>query len=55
MTTDQEQMIEDLERESHRLTDWESSFVDSISHLDSLTPVQAAKLLQIWDLVGGTE
>ncbi|KKL70393.1 hypothetical protein LCGC14_2105370 [marine sediment metagenome] len=46
------EMIEDLERESHRLSDWESNFVDSISHRSSLTPAQAEKLQQIWDKIG---
>ena len=46
------EMIEDLERESHRLSDWESTFVDSISQRSSLTPAQAEKLQQIWNKIG---
>ncbi len=54
MTAIQE-MIEDLERESHRLSDWESIFIDSISSKDILTYPQAEKLKQIWDKVQGGE
>lgn len=54
MTAVQE-MIEDLERESHRLSDWENNFVDSISRRDTLSYAQAEKLKQIWDKVQGGE
>jgi len=49
------EMIEDLERESLRLSDWEVTFIDSISHRDTLTHPQAEKLKQIWDRIQGTE
>jgi len=49
------QMIEDCEARESRLSDWDGTFLDSIkARLDagnSLTPLQAEKLDQIWERV----
>lgn len=44
-------MISDCEKNSERLTDWESKFLDSISRRDFLTPAQAETLEKIWERV----
>ena len=51
MTKEQEQMIEDCEKRSGQLSDWETGFIDSISRLEVLSENQAAKLDQIWERV----
>lgn len=51
--TEQEQMIADCEARESRLTDWQRSFVDSISKQladgRSLTKKQDDMLTEVWD------
>ena len=56
MTRDElNNVIEDCERRSHLLTEWEAQFIDSLCHQlgdgKALTSKQAAKLEAIWDRV----
>ena len=54
-TDDVAQMIEDCENRQHKLSEWEQSFIDSISHQLSkgrvLTEKQIETLWRIWDKV----
>ncbi len=53
--TEQQQLIEDCERREERLTEWERSFIDSLSNQlasgRSLTVKQADRLGEIWERV----
>lgn len=48
-------MITDVEQRSEKLNDWETGFIDSISHQlkngKTLTPNQLIKLEMIWERV----
>ena len=48
-------MIEDCLKRSHKMTDWEQGFIDSISNrlkgLTPLTAMQLATLDEIWEKV----
>jgi len=50
-----EQMIQDCETRESKLTDWERTFIDSISNQiaegKSLSPKQAETLDKIWERV----
>ena len=51
-TEEQSTMIEDIEKRSEKLSDWESRFIDSISRQNyPLTEKQAAQLDKIWEQV----
>lgn len=49
------QMIEDCEKRQEKLSEWEQSFIDSISHQlaksGSLSPKQQERLEQIWERI----
>ena len=52
MNEEHETMIEDCEKRSEKLTDWECDFIDSLSRRDrELTTKRAETLEQIWDRV----
>lgn len=52
---DIDQLIEDCERRSDKLTDWEAQFVDSIrrqfDERGSLSPKQIEKLEEVWERI----
>lgn len=53
MTTEHQTLIEDCEARESRLSDWERSFIDSLSKQladgRSLTDKQAAHLDEVWE------
>ena len=55
MTEEQEQMIEDCENRSEKLTDWEAQYIDSLSMQvgkgKGLSPKQEEILDRIWEKV----
>lgn len=55
MSEDISQMIEDCENRSEKLSDWETKFIDSLSHQvakgKEVTPKQLDRLELIWNRV----
>lgn len=51
MSEDVQAMIEDCEKRSGKLTEWELQFIADISERESLTEKQIKKLEKIWDRV----
>ena len=55
MNDEHRDMVEDCERREWRLTEWESDFIENVSHGFSegrtLTPRQAETLEEIWEKV----
>lgn len=53
MNEEQQQMVEDCEKRSAYLTDWEAGFIDSLQHRmgRGLTDRQEDQLNRIWNRV----
>ena len=51
MTEEHRLMIDDCEKRSASLTDWEARFIDSISRRDYLSDAQIETLERIWERV----